>query len=70
MAATRKAHLAKSGTRSVCRHTARPSRRLRVLSLLEFANEPGDSRCSECWDVYRERLSKLEAAIADRAEAA
>jgi hypothetical protein len=43
-----KVHLQKSGTRTVCRYTSQPSRRVKMLPLLDFLRLPEEQRCREC----------------------
>lgn len=45
-------HLQKKGTRSACRYSARPSRRLRLASMQGFFDTPTELRCVECQRAY------------------
>lgn len=45
----KKMHLSReSGSRSVCRYSARPSRQVKLLKLAEFEKCPVELRCLEC----------------------
>lgn len=64
--AAKKLHLQRSemsGNRSACRHTSRPSRQLRVVSVQAFADAPEADRCSECQAKYEGMLQRVRAAL-------
>ncbi len=54
-----KVHLQRNGTRSRCRYSARPSRRLKMLPRDEFAKLPPGMRCIDC-----DRELRADAALA------
>ena len=37
-----------AGGRSVCRYSSRPSRRVRLLAVADFLEQPKETQCSEC----------------------
>lgn len=58
-----KVHLMKkNGNRSACRYSSRPSRRVRVVSLQEFADTPEAQQCSECRAAYERFCAELNEA--------
>lgn len=68
MPAQSKVHLrtGRSGTRSPCRYSSRPSRQVRLLSIQDFADQPMALRCSECETAYRRMCADIQAAAAYR----
>lgn len=52
---TKKVHLQNGPTRSPCRYTARPDRRVLLLTEDQFGNAPMESRCGECQAVFQQR---------------
>ena len=63
--AAQKIHLRSSGTRSACRYSARPSRRLRMLSLQEFADQPLALKCAECEAAFQRTCARIRSAAAE-----
>jgi len=55
----KKIHLQKSGTRSYCRFTSRPSRGVVLLSLQDFASVSKELRCTECGSAYEKMCSSI-----------
>lgn len=61
----KKIHLAHApgNSRSVCRYSARPSRRVRLASPNDFAATPVSSRCAECDRQYQKTVSAILTAL-------